>query len=59
MLFIKLPRSWKLLFDEAVRKDGTGAGVILVTPEEEVLPYAFTLTENYSNNVAEIGRAHV
>ena len=42
-----------MFFDGAARKDGAGAGVILVTPEEEVLPYAFTLTENCSKNVAE------
>ena len=53
MLFIEVPRPWKLFFDRAARKDGAGAGVILVTPEEEVLPYAFTLVENCSNNVAE------
>ena len=53
VIFIEMPRSWKLFFDGATRKDGAGAGVILVTPEEEVLPYAFTFTENCSNNVAE------
>ena len=53
VLFIELPRPWKLFFDGAARKDGAGAGVILITPEEEVLPYAFTLIENYFNNVVE------
>ena len=42
-----------MFFDGAAQKDGAGAGVILITPEEEVLPYAFTLIENCSNNVAE------
>ena len=53
MLFIEVPRPWKLFFDGAARKDGVGAGVILVTLEEEVLPYTFTLVENCSNNVVE------
>ena len=53
MLFIELPRPWKLFFDGAALKDEAEAGVILVTPEEEVLSYAFTLIENCSNNVAE------
>ena len=53
MLFIEVPRPWKLFFDGAAQKDGVGAGVILVTLEEKVLPYAFTLVENCSNYVAE------
>ena len=53
MFFIEVLRPWKLFFDGAARKDGAGAGVILVTPKEKVLPYAFTLVENCSNNVAE------
>ena len=53
VLFIEVPRPWKLFFDGAAQKDGARAGVILVTPEEEVLLYAFTFVENCSNNVAE------
>ncbi|KAK4407892.1 hypothetical protein Sango_0370200 [Sesamum angolense] len=48
---VKPPR--KTYFDGASHKEGVGAGVVLVTSEGEVLPYAFTLTENCSNNVAE------
>ena len=43
VLFIEVLRPWKLFLDGAARKDGAGVGVILVTLEEEVLPYAFTL----------------
>ena len=53
MLFIEVPRPWKLFFDGAARKDGARVGVIFVTLEEEILPYAFTLTKNCSNNMAE------
>ena len=48
-----MPKPWKLFFDGAARKDGVEASIILVTLEEEALPYAFALTKNCSNNVAE------
>ncbi|XP_019155161.1 PREDICTED: uncharacterized protein LOC109152033 [Ipomoea nil] len=44
---------WNMYFDGAAHKEGAGAGVVFVTPEGEVLPYSFTLTERSSNNVAE------
>ncbi|XP_017973021.1 PREDICTED: uncharacterized protein LOC108661358 [Theobroma cacao] len=53
VLYIEIPKPWKLYFDGAARQDGVGAGVIFITPEGEVLPYAFTLIKNYSNNMAE------
>ena len=53
VLFIEMPKPWKLFFDGAARKDGARVGVILITLEEEVLPYSFTLIENCSNNVVE------
>ncbi|XP_017978221.1 PREDICTED: uncharacterized protein LOC108662400 [Theobroma cacao] len=53
VLCIEIPRPWKLYFNGAARQDGVGAGVIFITPEGEVLPYAFTLIKNCSNNVAE------
>ncbi|WRX10057.1 Integrase [Theobroma cacao] len=53
VLYIEILKPWKLYFDGAARQDGVGAGVIFITPEGEVLPYAFTLIKNYSNNMAE------
>ncbi|XP_019190539.1 PREDICTED: uncharacterized protein LOC109184998 [Ipomoea nil] len=44
---------WKMYFDGASHREGAGTGVVFVTPECEVLPYSFTLTEQCSNNVAE------
>ncbi|XP_019196045.1 PREDICTED: uncharacterized protein LOC109189877 [Ipomoea nil] len=44
---------WKMYFDGASHREGAGAEVVFVTPEGEVLPYSFTLTEQCSNNVAE------
>ncbi|KAK3016710.1 hypothetical protein RJ639_005648 [Escallonia herrerae] len=33
--------------------DGAGAGVVFVSPQRQVLPYAFTLGKKCSNNVIE------
>ncbi|KAL0289038.1 UNVERIFIED_CONTAM: hypothetical protein Scaly_2714700 [Sesamum calycinum] len=53
VLVIEVMPPWKMYFDGASHKEGAGAGVVFVTLEGEVLPYSFTLTQNYSNNVAE------
>ncbi|XP_021301215.1 uncharacterized protein LOC110429449 [Herrania umbratica] len=53
VLYIEIPNPWELYFDGAAQQDEAGAGVIFITPEGEVLPCAFTLIENCSNNVAE------
>jgi ribonuclease HI len=42
-----------MYFDGACRKSGAGAGVIFVTPNEDIIPYSFTLTSAVSNNSAE------
>ncbi|XP_070005031.1 uncharacterized protein [Nicotiana sylvestris] len=44
---------WKMYFDGAAHRGRAGAGVVFVTPQGEVLPYFFTLTQLCSNNVAE------
>ncbi|XP_031106342.1 uncharacterized protein LOC116010995 [Ipomoea triloba] len=53
VLIIEVLPPWKMYFDGAVHRGGAGAGVVFITPEGEVLPYSFTLTEPCSNNVAE------
>ncbi|KAH6763350.1 hypothetical protein C2S52_020783 [Perilla frutescens var. hirtella] len=53
VLAIEVLPPWKMYFDGASHREGAGAGVVFITPEGEVLPYSFTLTENCSNNVAE------
>uniref|UniRef100_J3MCF0 RNA-directed DNA polymerase n=1 Tax=Oryza brachyantha TaxID=4533 RepID=J3MCF0_ORYBR len=45
--------SWKMYFDGACRRSGAGAGVVFVTPTEDIIPYSFTLTTTISNNAAE------
>jgi ribonuclease HI len=45
--------SWKMYFDGACRRSGAGAGVVFVTPDENIIPYSFTLTTAVSYNAAE------
>ena len=42
-----------MYFNGAAHRDGAGAGVVVVTPQEEVIPYSFTPINRCSNNVAE------
>jgi ribonuclease HI len=53
VLFIEMSEPWKMFFDGAAQQDGAGAGVIFITPEGEVLPFSFSVTECCSNNMAE------
>ena len=53
VFFIELPRPWQMFFDGAARCNGAGAGVVFVSPEGEVMPFAFNLKELCSNNAAE------
>ena len=48
---------WQMFFDDASRacltsKIITGGGVVIILPENHILSHAFSLTEPYSNNVA-------
>ena len=53
VMIIEVTPPWKMYFDGASHRNGAGAGVVFLSPNEEVLPYSFTLTQNCSNNVAE------
>ncbi|XP_057481966.1 uncharacterized protein LOC130768877 [Actinidia eriantha] len=53
VLFIQVQLPWKMYFDGASHREGAGDGVVFLTPEGDVLPYAFTLTQLCSNNEAE------
>jgi len=49
---------WQLFFDDASRMGlrgniVVGVGVVLISPQNYVIPCAFSLTESCSNNVAE------
>jgi len=53
VFFIDILPPWEMHFDGAVKRDGAGAGVVVVSPEKHILPYLFVLTQLCSNNVAE------
>lgn len=42
-----------MYFDRDSHREGARARVVFVTFDREVLSYFFTLTQNYSNNIAE------
>ena len=49
---------WQMFFDGALRTDLkrriiAGVGVVFISPQDHVIPRAFSLTESCSNNVAE------
>ncbi|KAL0373433.1 UNVERIFIED_CONTAM: Transposon Tf2-12 polyprotein [Sesamum radiatum] len=53
ILVIEVTPPWKMYFDGVSHKEGSGAGVIFITSDGEILLYSFTLTQNCSNNIAE------
>ncbi|XP_075091655.1 uncharacterized protein LOC142171850 [Nicotiana tabacum] len=42
-----------MYFDGAAHRARAGAGIVFLTSQGEVLPYSFTLTQLYSNNIVE------
>ncbi|GAA0167028.1 hypothetical protein LIER_22054 [Lithospermum erythrorhizon] len=50
---VEMTPPWKMYFDGAAHQGGAGAGVIFLTPQQDLLPYSFSLSHNCSNNVAE------
>ncbi|XP_070002663.1 uncharacterized protein [Nicotiana sylvestris] len=52
-MVIEVQPPWKMYFDGTAHCVGASAGVVFVISQGEVLPYSFTLTQLYSNNVAE------
>ncbi|XP_047250115.1 uncharacterized protein LOC124885897 [Capsicum annuum] len=53
VLFTEELLPWTLLFDGSERRDGAGAGVVLISIEKLILPFSFVLGEICSNNTAE------
>ncbi|CAM8892537.1 unnamed protein product [Rhodiola kirilowii] len=53
IFYIDVLPPWQMFFDGAARRDGAGAGVVFVSPENHLLPFSFTLTQLCSNNMAE------
>ncbi|XP_074277875.1 uncharacterized protein LOC141601486 [Silene latifolia] len=53
IFYVDILPPWRMYFDGAARRDGAGAGVVFISPQNHVMPYSFTLTQFCSNNVAE------
>ncbi|XP_074304558.1 uncharacterized protein LOC141639296 [Silene latifolia] len=53
LFYVDVLPPWQMYFDGAARKDGAGAEVVFVTPQNHLMPYSFTLTQLCSNNMAE------
>ncbi|XP_019248436.1 PREDICTED: uncharacterized protein LOC109227693 [Nicotiana attenuata] len=53
ILFIEEFPPWTMFFDGSARRNGAGAGVVLISPERQVLPFSFVLGETCSHNAAE------
>ncbi|XP_074265756.1 uncharacterized protein LOC141588200 [Silene latifolia] len=53
IFYVDVLPPWQMYFDGAARKDGAGAGVVFVTPQNHLMPYVFTLTQLCTNNMAE------
>jgi ribonuclease HI len=47
------PEHWKMYFDGALNLEGVGAGVLLISPQEEQLKYVLQIHYKGSNNRAE------
>uniref|UniRef100_A0A2N9HH26 Uncharacterized protein n=1 Tax=Fagus sylvatica TaxID=28930 RepID=A0A2N9HH26_FAGSY len=53
VLYTEILPPWMMFFDGAARREESGAGVVFVSPQKHMLPFAFRLNEPCSNNVAE------
>ncbi|XP_059630474.1 uncharacterized protein LOC132273531 [Cornus florida] len=53
VFFVDVLPQWMMFFDSAPWSNGAGAGLVFVSPQRQILPYAFSFPENCSNNMAE------
>ena len=53
VFYIEVMPPWMMFFDGAARREGTGAVVVFVSTQQQILLYLFSLSELCSNNVAE------
>jgi ribonuclease HI len=44
---------WKMFFDGSSSKEGSGAGVVFISPAKEVIPLSYKLEFDTTNNIAE------
>ncbi|KAG9458214.1 hypothetical protein H6P81_002722 [Aristolochia fimbriata] len=53
IFLVEILSPWEMYFDGAARRSGAGAGVLFISPNKDLLPYSFVLTQTCSNNEAE------
>uniref|UniRef100_A0A2N9GV74 Reverse transcriptase domain-containing protein n=1 Tax=Fagus sylvatica TaxID=28930 RepID=A0A2N9GV74_FAGSY len=53
VLYTEILLPWMMFFDGAACCEESGVGVVFVSPQKHMLPFAFRLNESCSNNVAE------
>ncbi|XP_070679185.1 uncharacterized protein [Malus domestica] len=53
VFYIDIFPTWTMFFDGSARVDGAGARVVFMSPQRQILPYSFQLSELCSNNVAK------
>ncbi|RVW89464.1 Retrovirus-related Pol polyprotein from transposon 17.6 [Vitis vinifera] len=53
IFYVDIFPSWMMFFNGSTRYDGPGAGVVFVSPQRQIPPYSFVLSERCSNNVAK------
>ena len=56
--FVQCPSPWELYVDGAANQQGSGVGLVLVSPEKITIEKSLRLNFSATNN-EEIGRAHV
>ncbi|XP_074306102.1 uncharacterized protein LOC141641334 [Silene latifolia] len=53
IFYVDVLPPWQMYFDGLCKARWSGAGVVFVTPQNHLMPYAFTLTQLCTNNMAE------
>ncbi|XP_068344134.1 uncharacterized protein [Pyrus communis] len=53
VFYINIFSTWTIFFDGSTREDEARARVVFMSPQRQILPYSFQMSELCSNNVAE------
>ncbi|KAG9458187.1 hypothetical protein H6P81_002695 [Aristolochia fimbriata] len=53
VFYIEVLPPWRMYFYSAARKNGAGAGILFMSPNDDLMPYSFILSHYCTNNEAE------
>ncbi|KAG9453450.1 hypothetical protein H6P81_006354 [Aristolochia fimbriata] len=53
IFLVEILPHWEMYSDGVARRSGAGARVLFISPNKDLLPYSFVLTQTCSNNEAE------